>query len=294
MLQFSKRDASLAVTEKEAIMPLDPARLLAHPFADRVARFRPEDAILYAVCCGAQQDLRLVHEDGLSVLPSFGQNLCFDDSWMEQTGVDLSRVVHGGLDLRIHGPLEPDAELLVRPSIAGLVDKGEGRPAMIVLRTDVFSGERPVFTSMSNLFVIKGGGFGGSVGEAFEMIRTPEGEADTVALLPTRVDSPVLFRLLGDRNPLHVLPEVAAAAGFERPIMHGANTFGLACAEILRTHCDGDPARLGRIAARFSGPLYPGETLRLDSWARDGKVFFAARAQERDAPVLDGGLAEVN
>ncbi|MDP3342424.1 MaoC family dehydratase [Frigidibacter sp.] len=275
-------------------MALDPGKIFDHRFSERSGTFPARDAILYALCCGAGQggDLRFVHEDGLAVLPSFGQNLCFDDSWMEPSGIELAKVVHGGLDLRMHRPLTPGAALTVRPRIAGLTDKGEGRPALILHQTDVLAGEELQFTSLSNLFVMGGGGFGGSQGDAFEMIRAPERAPDRTSEIATRPDSPLLFRLLGDRNPLHVRPEVAQAAGFAGPIMHGANTFGLVCHALLTLFCDGDPARLTRFAARFSGPLYPGEHLAVSWWLAEGSVQFAARSVERDSPILDGGLAE--
>lgn len=284
-------------------LPLDPDKILAHGFPDRSSAYTVRDAILYALCCGAATDgdLALVHEDGsgdgagngLKVIPSFGQNLCFDDSWMPATGVDLARVVHGGLDLRMHGPFAASANLTARPRIAGLTEKGEGKAALILLATDLLDGDEVIFTSFSNLFVIGGGGFGGSRGEAFEMFRSPETAPDHIALVASRPDSPFLFRLLGDLNPLHVRPEVAKAAGFERPIMHGANTFGLVCHDVLMRFCDGDPARMTRFAARFSGPLYPGEGLKVSYWREDGGVRFAARSVERGTQVLDGGLARI-
>src|SRR5690606_1639142 len=144
------------------------------------------------------------------------------------------------------------------------------------------------------LFVMGGGGFGGSRGEAFEMIRNPEAAPDTTVRITSRPDSPYFFRLLGDLNPLHVLPETARAAGFERPIMHGANTFGLVCHDVLTRFCDSDPARMTRFAARFSGPLYPGEELEVSYWNEEGGIRFAARAAGRDKPVLDGGLARIS
>lgn len=276
-------------------MAIDPDKVLALRMPERQAAYSERDAMLYALCCGAggKGDLAFVHEDGLKVLPSFGQNVCFDDSWLPEAGIDLARVVHGGLDLRMLRPFAASGRLTVRPSIAGVTDKGEGRPAMVLLRTDVLDGGDVVFTSLSNMVVMGGGGFGGSRGEGFEMIRTPEAAPDRVLEIATRADGPLLFRLLGDLNPLHAVAEVARAAGFERPIMHGANTFGLVCHEILTQFCGGEPARMTRFAARFSGPLYPGERMKLSCWHDGGNVRFAARTVERDSPVLDGGIAGI-
>ena len=276
-------------------MPLDPDRLSSHAFPPRPVAYAARDAILYALSCGAgvDGDLRFVHEAGLHVLPSFGQTLCFDDAWIAECGIALSRVVHGGLDLRLHRPFAPAAELRLRSRIAGLTDKGAGRGGLILQQSDVLDGKAVIFTSYSSLFVIGGGGFGGSRGMQTETIRVPEMPPDATARIETRPDAPLLFRLLGDRNPLHVLPAAARAAGFDRPIMHGANTFGLVCHDLLTRFCAGEPGRLRRFAARFSGPLFPGEALTVAYWQAAGGLRFAARAAGRDGPVLDGGLAEL-
>src|SRR5690606_1211091 len=103
----------------------------------------------------------------------------------------------------------------------------------------------------------------------------PEGEPDTVREIRTNPDWPHFFRLLGDRNPLHIVPEVARQAGFDGPIMHGANTFGAVCHDLLHHFCEDDPARMKRFTARFSGPVYPGETLRIAYWHHGDRVGFS-------------------
>lgn len=275
-------------------MPIDPERLMSHAFAERVVSYDARDAILYALCCGAGPDnLSLVHEDGLRIVPSFGQNLSFDDSWMDAAGVDLAKVVHGGLDLRLHRPFAPSATLTARTRIAGLVDKGPGKAGLVLVETVLLDGSAPVFTSRSTLFVMGGGGFGGDRGAAPEPVLVPERAPDLTLPFTTRPDAPLLFRLLGDLNPLHVLPEAAQAAGFPGPIMHGANTFGIVCRAALERFADSEPARMRRIAARFSGPLFPGETLDLAFWHESDGLRFTASARERNTPVLGGGLVEI-
>ncbi|MEI5681739.1 MULTISPECIES: MaoC family dehydratase [unclassified Mesorhizobium] len=276
-------------------LAIDPDKVLALRMPERQATYSERDAMLYALCCGAgaRGDLAFVYEDALKVIPSFGQDLCFDDSWLPEAGIDLATVVHGGLDLRMRKPFAPSGRLTIRPSVAGVTDKGEGRPGMVLLRTEILDGADTLFTSYSNLVAMGGGGFGGNRGETFEMIRNPEAQPDRTFDIESRADGPLLFRLLGDFNPLHVVPQVARAAGFDRPIMHGANTFGLVCHAILTQFCGADPARMTRFAARFSGPLYPGERMTLSCWHDGGNIRFAARTVERDSPVLDGGIAEI-
>lgn len=276
-------------------MPLDPDRLLSLKIAERHVSYTVRDTLLYSLSLGAglAGDLRLVHEDGLRVIPSFGQNLAFGDAWMADCGIDLATVVHGGLDLAFGAPFAPSGGCDIDARIIGLGDKGAGKAATVLLETTVAQAGAQVLTSRSTLFVRGAGGFGGSRGTETELIRVPERPADERVEVTTRPDQALFFRLLGDFNPLHALPDKARAAGFDGPIMHGAATFGIACLTILQRYCASDPRRMQRFAARFSGPLYPGETLQFSIWGSEGRISFAASAKERGKPVLDGGLAEI-
>jgi acyl dehydratase len=155
----------------------------------------------------------------------------------------------------------------------------------------VSQGDAKVCTSLSTLFVRGGGGFGGSVGDVAPAAASPDGPADLEIAVPTQPNQALLYRLLGDRNPLHADPSVARASGFEAPILHGACTFGIACATILRSFCELQPTRLARLAARFAGPLYPGETLVFSFWHDQDRLLFRAVAKERGTAVLDSGAA---
>lgn len=273
-------------------MAIDPSRLLAFKIPPRLVRYSDRETLLYALALGAGKggDIRLVHEDEQRVIPSFGQNLAFDDSWLEMVGVDLAKVVHGGLDLRFEAPFASAGEVEVVPAIVGVVDKGEGKAAILLQETRIHQAGRLVFTSLSSLFV-RGAGGGGSAGDQPVVNKVPDRPADEIVEVSTDRDQALLFRLLGDRNPLHALAGVAQSAGFERPIMHGACTFGIACLTVLQNFCAGDPANMKRFAARFSGPLYPGETLVFSFWTLESGIAFSAISKERNLPVLDGGLA---
>jgi acyl dehydratase len=275
-------------------MALDANALLGMALPTRKVSFDEQDAIFYAIAVGAgtRGALQLVHEDNLRVLPSFGQHLTFDDSWMESAGVNLSKVVHGGLDLRFETPFPPSATVEVRPTIVGLGDKGEGKAATLLQQTEIILHGERICTSFSNLFIRGEGGFGGDCGVQLDGLQTPERAPDKIVEVATRADQALLFRLLGDLNPLHVLPAVARAAGFDRPILHGAATFGSACATILHEYCDDEPRRMARLAARFTGALYPGETSAFSFWNAEDGVYFSAHAKERGKPVLGGGKAE--
>ncbi|MCZ4353090.1 MaoC/PaaZ C-terminal domain-containing protein [Roseovarius aestuarii] len=276
-------------------MPLNAERLMGLDIPARRLRYDGRETLLYALTLGAGTgaDSRLVQEDGQRVIPSFGQNLAFDDSWMEQAGIDLSMVVHGGLELTFDAPFEPAGEVDVRARIIGLTDKGPGKAAIIRHETSIYRDDERIFASASNLFVRGAGGFGGSVGEEARRQTPPQGQPSASVEIATRPDQALLFRLLGDRNPLHSQTEVAKRAGFERPILHGACTFGIACLTVLERYCDGAPERMTSFAARFSGPLYPGETLHFDFWETANGVAFAAHCKDRDTPVLSDGRADL-
>lgn len=277
-------------------MPLDRDRLLSLDVPARRAAYTDRDVMLYALSVGlgaGEDDLPFVYERGLAVVPSFATVLAFDDSWLEAGGIDLATVVHGALDITFARPLAPAGTADVGFSIAGLADKGPGRGGIVLQEIVIDQDGAPAATVLSTLFARGGGGFGGSVGREAPAVALPDRPADETLRVPTDVRQALLFRLLGDRNPLHADPAVARAAGFDRPILHGACTFGIACATVLAHFCGHDPARLGRFAARFAGPLYPGETLAFSLWTMPDGVGFKAHAAERDTIVLDGGFAAV-
>jgi len=273
-------------------MKLDPSRLMALAIPSRGVRYTDRETMLYALAVGLGEvaDLPFVQEDALRTVPSMATMLAFEDGWLAAGGIALPRVVHGALDLRFHRPLAPAGLARAESRLVGLGDKGEGRGGLVHQEVVLRQGRRACCTVLSTVFVRGAGGFGGDVGAAPEAIAIPATAPDVISLVPTTPNQALLFRLLGDRNPLHALPEVARAAGFAGPILHGACTFGIACAEALRRFCEREPARLTRLAARFAGPIYPGETLRFSFWRQAHGLAFRAEAADRGAMVLDNGL----
>lgn len=280
-------------------MPLDPDRLLSLTIPDERRPVADRDLMLYALAVGLGRDdaeLDFDYEKALRVVPSFATILAFNDGWLPAGGVPLERVFHAGQRLEFHATLPTGGEVQVSNRIAGLADKGASRPALIVQESQVASadGRTPLATGKSTLFVKDGGGFGGSVGaEVPSPTAPPERPADSGIDIATRPDQPMLFRLLGDRNPLHIDPDAARAAGFDRPILHGACTFGVACAELLRHACGLRPERLASIEARFVAPVFPGEGLRMSLWQDDDSVWFRLESPSRKAVILDSGFARL-
>jgi len=262
----------------------------------RDVAYGDRETLLYALAVGfgirgATEELPFVYERELRVVPSMATMLAFDDTWLGAGGIDLQHVVHGALDITFHRPLASAGAGRITARISGVSDKGTGRGGLVFQESVVAQGRTPACTVRSTMFVRGAGGFGGSVGEFVEVAAMPNSAHHESTEVVIAQNQALLFRLLGDRNPLHVDPSVAQLAGFPRPILHGACTFGIACAETLRRFCDHDPARLVRFAARFAGPLHPGETLRFDFWHTPSGIAFRASAAQRQAIVLDNGLA---
>jgi acyl dehydratase len=266
-------------------------------------RLTRRDTILYALGVGFGADpcdadeLRFVYEDGLQAVPTMAIILGYPGPWHAHpdTGITRSRVVHGEQGLRIVKPLPVEGEIVGKTRVTGVVDKGSGKGALVMIDTtvrDQASGE-VLCTLTSTAFCRADGGFGGPAGPVRAPHRLPDVPPQQVCDLPTLPQAALIYRLSGDYNPLHADPAYAQKAGFDRPILHGRCTFGVAGRAILKTLCGYDPARLVSMEGRFSAPVYPGETIRTEMW-RDGDVVsFRATVPAREATVLDNGKAEI-
>jgi acyl dehydratase len=211
-------------------------------------------------------------------------------------GIDFAGIVHGEEAIELHRPLPASGELRTERRVEGLWDKGEGRGAVLrVLRTlsDPSSGAI-VATIRSTLMLRRNGGFGGSNEGAPRPLASPEREADGLVTVATLPEQALLYRLSGDTNPLHVDPEVARAAGFPKPILMGLCSFALAGRALVATLAGGAAERLTALSMRFSGVVFPGDTLCIEHWRLDdGDLAFRGTVPARGATVLDGGRARI-
>jgi acyl dehydratase len=224
--------------------------------------------------------------------------------------VNWTKVVHGEQGLKLHKPVAPQGSVIGQTRIVEVVDKGEGKGALVFSErkvTDRASGEL-LATLTQTTFCRADGGFGGPKRDTPAPHPIPERAPDLVCDLPTRPEMALIYRLSGDVNPLHSDPEFAKAAGFPRPILQGLATFGVAGHALLKAVCGYDPARLTAIAGRFSAPVFPGETIRTEIWQEKsdekneekneektgaGSVLsFRARVVERDVVAINNGRAE--
>lgn len=279
-------------------MPIRYEQLLNFPIPEIRRLLTKRDTILYALSVGMAQDpldkaqLRFVdHRKDLVALPSMALVLGHPGFWISDpaTGVDAVRVVHGEQGIVWHKPLPVEGEIIGRTRVSGIVDKGAGKGALLYTEKrviDAATGET-LATTGSTSFLRGDGGFGGPSGPVKPTWPVPASAPEITLDLPTRPEQALYYRLNGDDNPLHADPDVAARAGFPRPILHGLRTLGVVTHALLRMLCGYDPGRLRQLDLRFSAPVFPGETIRTEIWPDSGA--FRARVIERDMVVVNNG-----
>jgi acyl dehydratase len=283
-------------------MPINYEELMALKNLGQKYAYGDREVMLYAYGIGMGADPMNEHELAfvneatatprpLKVVPTFASVA----AWGAGPGeMNLNRmmVVDGERDITFHRPLAVAANLIVDSRVLAVFDKGKDKGAVIrhqtVLKND--RGEE-LATLVASRFARGDGGFGGPSEGQPEPHKVPTRAPDRSVDIPTRPDQALIYRLCGDRNPLHSDPEFAKRAGFPKPILHGMCTFGITCRGILQTYADFDPAAFRQHAARFSSPVYPGETVTLDMWKDGNVISFEARVKARDAIVIRSGKA---
>ena len=281
--------------------PLDVAKLLAHRIPSARDDYDPRDAIIYALGVGAGlsadvDELAYLYERQLQVLPTMAFVLGTAGFWPMDpaSGLDWLQILHGEQRLRLFQPLDPAGTLIGDTRVTSLADKGFGKAAMVQAVKQLKSPGGTLVAEATETWVVRGGGgFGGArklPGEPLPQV--PDRAPDLVIALPTSPVQAATYRLSGDRNPLHIDPAYAARAGFEQPILHGLSSLGVAARAIIHGAAGGDATRLSSIAARFTAPVIPGETIATDLWIDGSRIHF--RASVGDRIVIDDGLAELD
>ncbi|MFI1676537.1 MaoC/PaaZ C-terminal domain-containing protein [Streptomyces sp. NPDC020607] len=282
-------------------MPIDAEKAVAAEPRSAEIAWDHKDIQLYHLGLGAglpatdPAELRYTLESRLHVLPSFAT---VAGAGMGVVGglsapgveVDLAAVLHGGQSITLHRPIPVEGKAVTTSRVAAVYDKGKA--AILVLRSEVADDDGPLWTSDAQIFVRGEGGFGGDRGPSTRL-PAPEGDPDQAVERPVREDQALLYRLSGDWNPLHADPEFAALAGFDKPILHGLCTYGMTLKAVVDTQLDGDVSRVRGYSTRFTGVVFPGETLRIRMWRGEGRVQATVTAAERDdAPVLADTVVE--
>ncbi|MET8776057.1 MaoC/PaaZ C-terminal domain-containing protein [Nocardia sp. NPDC004654] len=278
-------------------MPIDPKIALGAELPSREFAWTPSDVQLYQLGLGAgarwtdAAELRYLDDREPQVLPTFAtvaQTLHETEPpkvSFPGIDIDLAKVVHGHQEVEVHRPIPAAGKATSTGRISELWDKGS---AAVVVQEHTITGSdgAPLWTTRSSIFAKGEGGFGGERGPSTQS-ELPDRAPDFDVTTRTLPQQALLYRMLGDRNPLHSDPEFARAAGFPNPILHGLCTYGIVCKTATDTALDADASRVTGFRARFAGVLYPGETIRTRIWRTDGELVIAATVVEReDAPVL--------
>lgn len=265
----------------------------AVPFA-----WSDRDPMLYALGTGMGEDpldereLDFVTERNLKVLPTFATIVARSG---DPGPIQLNRalVLDGGRRLTMFKPLPSAANVLLDGRILSVADKGPGKGAIVtreVVIRDAETGEKYA-SLVTDVFARGDGGFGGPAPTARATADRPDRAPDQSVTIATRPNQALLYRLSGDRNPLHSDPGFAAKAGFDRPILHGLCTYGICCRALLQSYADYEPAAIREFAVRFSAPCFPGEDITVDFWKAGNGFTFEARVAARGAVIVKNGWA---
>jgi acyl dehydratase len=286
-------------------MAIDPTAVGA-TVRPQLVEWTDRDTMLYALGVGAgTQDLAFTTENShgieQQVLPTYAVIACPAFGAIGKIGTfNFGMLLHGSQEVRLFGRLAPAGRLNVVSEVADLQDKGEGKNAVVVLEgtgTDPKTGQ-VIAQSVTTLVIRGAGGFGGERGRRPQVPRVPDREPDARAALPTREDQALIYRLSGDRNPLHSDPWFARQmGGFPKPILHGLCTYGVAGRVLVSQLGGGDASKITSIAARFTAPVFPGDTLTTSVWRTEhGQAVFRTEASNPDGSdarsVLEDGVAQ--
>ena len=285
-------------------MPIHYPDILEEHSEPRTLTYVEKDIMLYALGIGLGDDpmnedeLPFVYEKDLKAVPtaatvlhaSIGRpQMACSRLGHRPSSVNYPMIVHGEQKIELHRPLPNSGSFRATTRTIGAFDKGADKGAVIINETVWTDKSEKVVTLTGTIFARGDGGFGGPTEGAPQPHTLPARPPDQTLEFATRPGQALLYRLNGDRNPLHADPEVARRAGFNRPILHGLCTYGITCRAVLQAITDYDPTRILSHQVRFSSPVIPGDTIALDLW-RDGDVVsFEARAKERGVTVIKNG-----
>lgn len=280
-------------------MPIDPSRAVGALVGETATSWDEDDVILYHLALGVGSDpldprqLAYCYENGLRVLPSFGvipAQTAMIGVLGGVPGLEFNPIMllHGEQELEVTTGLVPTSAAVRNVArVAAVYDKGKAALAVVEVETRAAGGEL-LFLNRFGLFLRGEGGFGGDPGPKMGE-PAPQGAPDLVVESPTLPQQALLYRLLGDKNPLHADPAFAALGGFERPILHGLCTYGIACRAAVDGLLAGDTASVASYRVRFAGVVMPGDTVVTSLWRRDGHIHLESVNRERGTPVLTQG-----
>ena len=281
-------------------MPINYDEIMSMTSENVEISYSDKDSILYSLGVGLGNDpmnmaeLKYVYENSQVALPSMATNFQYHSPLLLKANINFILVVHGEQKLSFSNPLPVSGDFISNAKVIGCYDKGAGKGAIIDVETTINlkKDNTEICKLVSTTFARGDGGFGGPESPKSEIFR-PEGDPDFVHEIKSKPDQALIFRLSGDYNPLHSDPNFAKTAGFEKPILHGMCTYGIACRSLVESVCEGDAKRLKKFDCRFSSPVYPGETIVTEMWKNGSKVYYQSKVKERDKIVIKNGVSEI-
>jgi acyl dehydratase len=289
-------------------LPIYYPDILEEEYEPQTFSYGDKDVMLYALGVGMgadpldQRELPFVYERNLrtvptaaTVLASYGDIEGFRPRPNLPPGRRLSTpnmllLVHGEQKLELHKPLPGEGTFTARARMMGAWDKGPKTGAIVYMQTHWTDAAGELAATLTTGLFFRGdGGFGGPTDGEPQPHPTPSRAPDLTLEIATRPDQALLYRLCGDRTPLHSDPEIARRAGFERPILHGLCTYGITCRAVLAAWCDFDPDRIESHEVRFSRPVFPGDVITVDMWRDANVISFEAHVAARGVTVIKHG-----
>ena len=281
----------MAIRYPEILSIEEPARTFS--WSDR-------ETMLYALAIGMGSDpgngdeLPFVYEKNLKAVPTLATVVAWGANiGPEKIGLNRALTVHGEESITWHRPMPASGSVIAESRVVAAYDKGE-KGAVVEREMQLRDLDGTLLVSLLRTAFARGdGGFGGP-SETPLPHQVPTRAADRVLEFATRPDQALLYRLCGDRNPLHADPAVAKTGGFPRPILHGLCTYGICCRAILQAYCGFEPERMKNLSARFSAPVLPGDRIAVRLWKDHDIVSFEATVPGRDVTVIKSGRSRID
>ena len=281
-------------------MPIDIEKALGATLEGPVYSWTDDDVILYHLGIGAGSDpvdpdeLRYVYEGDLQVLPTYATippfEMMMSFAFVDGLDINLAQVLHGEQETILHDRIPTSGTVTNEGTVTNIFDKGKGALVVMEIVSRLESTGESLFTNRSSIYIKGEGGFGGDSGPSTS-VEIPDREPDHVVQSATLPQQALLYRISsGDKNPLHADPGFAAFAGYERPILHGLCTYGIVAKAVADSVFEGQAGDIASYRSRFSGHVFPGETIVSRIWDEGDRVLVVAETQERGLPVITNAV----
>lgn len=281
-------------------MPIDIEKAVGAELPGSTFGWSDDDIILYHLGIGAGKpptdpgELRYAYEGDLHVLPTYATipqfSIMMSMASAEGFDINPAMILHGEHEILLHGPIPTNGTVTQAGRVTDVFDKGKGALAMMEIVSVLERTGQPIFTNRASIFIRGEGGFGGDSGPATADL-TPDRDPDHIVESPTLPQQALLYRMAsGDKNPLHADPGFAAFAGFDRPILHGLCTYGIVGKAVVDHALEAAPGSVASFKARFSGVVFPGETLVTRIWDEGDHLVVVADSKDSGTSVLSNGM----